>query len=76
MDALLDRALGPEGYYGYFVANAHADRELSAESGVADRAAGTASQSLPRRSCSNWLLAGDRAPWRRSAGLATQCAPR
>ena len=32
MDALLDRALGPEGYYGYFVANAHADRELSAES--------------------------------------------
>jgi len=32
VDALLDRALGPEGYFGYFVANAHADNAVSPES--------------------------------------------
>ena len=29
VDALLDRALGPEGYYGFFVANMHADVDTS-----------------------------------------------
>ncbi len=28
-DTLLDKALGPEGYYGFFVANMHADQEAS-----------------------------------------------
>ncbi len=31
-NALLDRALGPEGYYGFFVANMHADVPVSPES--------------------------------------------
>ena len=29
VDTLLDRALGPEGYYGFFVANMHADTDAS-----------------------------------------------
>jgi hypothetical protein len=29
VDALLDKALGPEGYYGFFVANMHADQVSS-----------------------------------------------
>jgi hypothetical protein len=32
IDALLDRAVGPDGYFGYFVANAHADNAVSPES--------------------------------------------
>ncbi len=32
VNALLDKALGPEGYYGYFVVNMHADVPVSPES--------------------------------------------
>ena len=32
MDTLLDRALGPEGYYGAFVANMHTDSAITPES--------------------------------------------
>jgi hypothetical protein len=60
LDALLDRALGSEGYYGYFVANAHADRALSAESDAILQSA--QAHGVPVISAAqllDWLLARD-----------------
>ena len=38
IDTLLDRALGPEGYYGVFTANMHTDNATSAGVGCDRRA--------------------------------------
>jgi hypothetical protein len=49
VDTLLDRAIGPEGYFGAFVANSHTDKVNKVNARVSDRVSGAIIRSAMKR---------------------------
>ena len=71
VNTLLDRALGPEGYYGAFTVNAHTDPASSAVSdAVVSSALARVSRSSRRDRCWNGLTGATAPPFRQFPGMA------
>ena len=77
IDSLLDKALGPEGYYGVFTANMHTDNaSIRARTRSSPRRSRGACRSSPPARCSTGSTAATAPPSTRCPGAGTRSTSR